>query len=51
MPRPAGDPGGAGYGERSVVRPGDVIELRLDDVELEPILYEEVMRRRRRALE
>jgi hypothetical protein len=44
MPRPANDPKGAGYGECTVVRPGELIRLRLDDVELEPIPYEEVMR-------
>jgi hypothetical protein len=43
-PRPASDPRGGGYDECSVVRPGGVIRLRLDDVELEPIPYEEVMR-------
>jgi hypothetical protein len=44
MPRPANDPKGGGYDECTVVRPGEMIGLRLDDVELEPIRYEEVMR-------
>jgi Uma2 family endonuclease len=44
LPRPANDPRGVGYDECTVVRPGDVIRLRLDDVELEPIPYGEVMR-------
>jgi Uma2 family endonuclease len=44
MPRPANDPRGGGYDACTVVRPGDVIRLRLNDVELEPIPYEEVMR-------
>jgi len=43
-PRPSDDPGGGGYGDCSVVRPGGVIRLWLDGVELEPIPYEEVMR-------
>jgi hypothetical protein len=43
-PRPANDPRGGGYDECIVVRAGDLIRLRLDHVELEPIPYEEVMR-------
>jgi Uma2 family endonuclease len=43
-PFPADDPGGGGYRERSVVRPGEVLSLRVDEVELEAIPYEEVMR-------
>jgi Uma2 family endonuclease len=44
LPRPANDPRGGGYGECTVVRPGEMIRLRLNDVELDPIPYEEVMR-------
>jgi hypothetical protein len=44
LPRPANDPRGGGYDECTVVRAGEVIRLRLGDVELEPIPYEEVMR-------
>jgi hypothetical protein len=44
MPGSASDPGTRGYGERSVVRPGEALRLRLNGVDLEPIPYEEVMR-------
>lgn len=40
----ADDLGAGRYGERSVVRPGEVIRLRLEGVDLEPIPYEEVLR-------
>jgi hypothetical protein len=44
VPRAASDPGAGQYSQCTVVRPGEVIQLRLDDVDLEPIAYDEVMR-------
>ena len=43
-PRPADDPRGGGYDERSVVRPGESLRLRLEAADLDPIPYEELMR-------
>jgi hypothetical protein len=43
-PRTTNDPVGGEYGQCTVVRPGEVIRLWLDGVELEPIAYDEVMR-------
>jgi hypothetical protein len=44
LPRAASDPGAGQYSECTVVRSAEMIRLRLDDVELEPIAYDEVMR-------
>ncbi len=42
-PRVVNGTGGA-YEHRSVINPGEMLPLRLDNVDLEPIPYEEVMR-------
>jgi len=44
QPQAGNDPGPGQYGERAVVRPGEAIRIRLDQADLEPIRYEEVMR-------
>jgi len=44
QPQAPSDARSGGYGERTVVRPGEVIRLRLNETDLEPIPYEEVMR-------
>ncbi|MBX6311324.1 MAG: hypothetical protein IRY99_00130 [Isosphaeraceae bacterium] len=44
QPQAAHHLGAGRYGERSAVRPGEAICLRLDEMDLEPIRYEEVMR-------